>query len=338
MQVGNIVGKPGTKVRGRLLVGYTTSQIPIEIPITIVMGAKPGKTLVISGGVHGREAVGPLGIGKVLRELDPKQMTGNLIAAPVVNMSAFEFAARNTVWDDMDLNRQRTGKKDGTITQRIAYHLFHDIVMLGDAYIDIHTSNSEGFVWYTIFLADVDGATPEVTAKSKEMAMAYGLEQIFGKTPWKGTFKEEAIRHGIPAITPEVGGGADFFQNGHKQIEYCARGVVNVMKLMGILPGTIETESDKVIIWNGHTEFSNDALGGLMVLQVKRGDRLKKGDLYAIKYDPTTGDEVARIFAAADGTVLNSGLVWPLCPAGRWLGILGDKMEEIDLLEHEWTF
>jgi predicted deacylase len=338
MQIGNIVGQPGKKVNGRLLVGYTTSQIPIEIPVTIIMGTKPGKTLVVSGGVHGREAIGPLGIGKVLRELDPQQMSGNLIAVPLANMSSFEFADRNTLWDNSDLNRQGTGKADGTITQRLAYHLFQDVVLKGDAYIDIHSSNAEGFVWYTIFLANVEGAKPETVAKSKEMAMAFGLEQIFGKTPWKGTFKEEAIRHGIPAITPEIGGGADFFQNGHKQINYCARGITNVMKLMGILPGTIETESDKVVIWDGHTEFSNDALGGLMVLQVKRGDRLKKGDLYAIKYDPTTGDEVARIYAAADGTVLNSGLVWPLCPAGRWLGILGDKMEEIGLTNHQWSF
>jgi hypothetical protein len=338
MQIGDIVGQPGKKVRGRLLVGHTTSQIPIEMPITIVMGRNPGRTLVVTGGVHGREVIGPLGIGKVLRELDPAEMSGNLIAVPLVNMSSFEFADRVTLWDQGDLNRQGSGKIDGTITERLAYHLFHDVVTKGDAYIDIHSSNAEGFVWYTIFLAEVGEAKPATIAKSKQMAMAFGLEQIFGKTPWKGTFKEEAIRHGIPAITPEVGGGADFFQNGHKQIDYCARGVLNVMKLMGILPGTIETESDKVVIWNGHTEFSNDALGGLMVLQVKRGERLKKGDLYAIKYDPTTGDEVSRIYAPADGTVLNSGLVWPLCPAGRWLGIVGDKIEEIDLTSHQWSF
>ncbi|NLE76157.1 MAG: succinylglutamate desuccinylase, partial [Chloroflexi bacterium] len=55
MQVGNIVGQPGKKVHGRLLAGHTTAGIPVELPVTLVMGAKPGKTLVVSGGVHGRE-------------------------------------------------------------------------------------------------------------------------------------------------------------------------------------------------------------------------------------------------------------------------------------------
>jgi hypothetical protein len=337
--IGDIVGEPGKKVNGRLLVEHTAGQIPIEIPVTVVMGAEPGKTLVVTGAVHGREIIGPLGIGKVLREIDPSEMSGNLLAIPVANMSAFEFGDRVTLWDGGNMNRYGMGKEDGTITEQLAYHMFHEVVLKGDAFIDIHSSNAEGFVWYTIFLSDVEGADPEVVAQSKEMAMAFGLEQIFAKTPWSGTFLEDAIRDGIPSITPEVGGGADFFQNGHKQINYCARGIKNVMNLMGILPNhTIETESDKVVSWDCHTEFENDAIGGLMVLQVERGDRLKEGDVYAIKYDPTTGDELARIVAPTKGTVLNSGLVWPLCPAGRWLGILGDKIEEVDLSDHEWSF
>ena len=36
MQIGDIVGKPGEKVQGRLTVGHTTSQIPLQLPVTIV--------------------------------------------------------------------------------------------------------------------------------------------------------------------------------------------------------------------------------------------------------------------------------------------------------------
>ena len=337
LQVGHIVGEPGKKVRGRLLVSYTTAQIPIEIPVTVVMGAKPGKTLVVSAAVHGREAIGPLGVGKLLREIDPGQMSGNLIAVPCVNMSSFEFGQRNTLWDNQDLNRQRDGVIDGGITQQLAYHLFHDIVKKGDAYVDIHSSSSIRLVWYSIYL-ELEGADPAVIAKSKEMALAFGLEQIFGKTPWKGTFKEEAIRQGIPSMTPEIGGGADFFRNGRKHIDYCARGITNVMKLMGILEGEIITEANKATIWDGHTEIKNDARGALMMLEAPRGQWLKKGDLFAIKYDPTTGDEMARFYAPADGTSLNTGLVWPLIRPGEFLGVLGDVMEEVDLTNHKWKW
>ena len=92
---------------------------------------------------------------------------------------------------------------------------------------------------------------------------------------------------------------------------------------------------DKAIIWNGHTEIKNDGRGALMLLEVKRGERLKEGDVFAIKYDPTTGDELARYYAPVEGTVLNTGLVWPHCPPGQFLGVLGDVMEEVDLTTHE---
>jgi uncharacterized protein len=337
MQIGDIVGKPGEKVRGRLVATYTTSQMPVEIPVTIVMGSQPGRTLVVTAALHGREMLGPLGLGKVLREIDPAEMSGNLIAVPCVNMSGFEFAQRNVLWDDADPNRQKAGKKDGTVTQQLVYHLFNEVILKGDAHIDIHSSSSVGLVWYTIYHAE-DGSDPEVIRKAREMCLAFGLEQVMGKTPWHGTINEETVKSGIPAMTPEVGGGGDFYQNGRHQIDSCARGIRNVMKLMGILPGKIETESDKAIIWNGHTEIKNDGRGALMLLEAKRGQRLQKGDVFAIKYDPTTGDELARYYAPAEGTVLNTGLVWPHCPPGQFLGVLGDVMEEVSLTTHEWKW
>ena len=190
----------------------------------------------------------------MLREIDPTQMSGNLIAVPCVNMSGFEFGQRNVLWDDQDPNRQKAGKVDGTITQQIVYHLFNEVILKGDGHIDIHSSSSTGLVWYTIY-HETEDTTPETLAKTKEMAMAFGLEQIMGKTPWHGTILEESMSEGIPAITPEIGGGGDFYQNGRKQVDWCARGIINVMKLMGIVDGDIETESDKVI-WPPGAAFS----------------------------------------------------------------------------------
>ena len=58
---------------------------------------------------------------------------------------------------------------------------------------------------------------------------------------------------------------------------------------------------------------------------------MKKGDVYGSVYHPFTGEKLAEIVAPEDGTVLNSGVVWPVIPPGRWLAILGDLVEEVDL-------
>ena len=338
MRIGTIKGKRGQKVNGRLRVGETTSQLPVELPVTIVTGQRPGRTLVVSGGVHGREALGVLGVGRVLRELNPDEMCGNLVAVPLANMSSFEFGDRVSLWDGENLEDAGCGSLDGSLTEQLAHCLCHEVVLKGDAYIELHSSRAESFVWYTIFFAGVAGVDPTVEASSRQMALAFGLEQVWERSPWPAPLKELAMRQGIPAIMPEIGGGADFFRTGKEQIADCARGITNVMKLMGILPGHIETESPKATIWSGHTEVFNDALGGLVLLDCQRGDQLRKGDVFATKYDPTTGEELSKIAAPASGTVLNTGLVWPVCRGGSFLGVLGDRTQDIDLTDHLWMF
>ena len=326
MKVGNLESKRGQKVSGVITAGYTTAQMPIDIPVNIVQGMDDGPVLAVSGAVHGAEVIGTLGIIKVLRELDPKTLRGTLIAVPVGNQSAFEFGDRVSKWDKGNLNRMGRGKKDGKLTERIAYHYYHEVVAKSDALIDIHSGNSESYVWYTIYESEVEGSKPEVIEKSKKMASAFGLKEVMAKSPWKGTFIEDAMRDGIPAITPEIGGGLDFFYGGNKQMEACARGIYNVMKLMGMLDGEIETESDEVTIWEGETEIINDSIGGIMLVERDYGDYLKKGDVYARFYNPFTGDELKTVVAPADGYVIPSGARWPVVRPGRWLAILGSKL------------
>ncbi|NLE75643.1 MAG: hypothetical protein GX605_02675, partial [Chloroflexi bacterium] len=285
-----------------------------------------------------REIIGPLGIGKVLRELDPTQMSGSLIAIPLANMSAFEFAERNSLWDDTNMEDVGEGRPDGSLTERLAYRMFHDCIFQGDAYIEIHSASAPTFVWYTIYLGRLEGAAPEVTSRSRQMALAWGLEQVWASSPWSDETKIVAMHHGIPAIMPEIGGGASFFVNGEEQIATCARGIVNVMKLMGILPGQIETESPKATVWDVPFEFFNDGQGGLMLAKAKRGQRLKKGDLFAVKYDPTTGEEIEQVLCPGEGTLLNTGLIWPHVRGKQFLGVLGHRLEEVDLTTHTWEF
>lgn len=326
MRIGNVESRQGQKVSGAITVGHTTARMPIDIPVNIVQGKEDGPVLAVSGAVHGAEVIGTLGILQVLRELDPGELRGTLIAVPVANQSAFEFGHRETRWDGGNLNRMGRGKENGTLTQRIAYCYYHQVVTKADALIDIHSGNAESYVWYTIYKSEVEGAKPEVIQKSKQMAIAFGLKDLMARSPWKGTFIEDAVRDGIPAITPEIGGGLDFLHGGKRQIATCARGITNVMKLLGMLNGEIETESDEVTIWAGETEIENDAAGGLLLVERSYGDYLKRGDVYARMYNPFTGEAIKTIVAPADGYVLPSGARWPVVRPGRWLAILGSKL------------
>ena len=49
----------------------------IDLPLLLVRGAREGKTLVITAGVHGDEYEGVLTVYQTHRELDPTELDGN---------------------------------------------------------------------------------------------------------------------------------------------------------------------------------------------------------------------------------------------------------------------
>jgi uncharacterized protein len=331
LQVGTATAQRGQRTVGHVEVGHTLSRIPVTIPVNIIAGAEDGPTLALTAAMHGQELIGSFAIGQLLRELDPATLRGQIIAVPVVNTSAFEFGQRATYWDGKDLNRQGRGNPDGTITERMAYHYYEEIVSQADYLIDIHSGGPDSYYYYTIYLGEVPGYQfdPAVVRRSRDMTIAFGMEHIFAQTPWRGTFKEEAMKAGIPSITIEMGGGADFFRNGTAQIETCIQGITNVMKLLGMMDGDIRVQPRTYKLWNAHTEIIAGEESGFMMRQAQWGDYLETGDTYAIVYHPYTGEELTRITAPNAGTVLNSGTVWPPIPARRWLAVLGDLLEEV---------
>jgi predicted deacylase len=333
IQVGSAQAQKGTGAFGYIEIGHTLSRMPITIPVNIINGAKDGPTLAIGAAVHGPEIIGSLGLGQLLRELDPANVHGQLIVIPVVNTSAFEFGQRETHWDGKDLNRQGRGRPDGSVSERLAYAYFEHVIRPADYFIDIHSGGPDTYFYYTIYLSDAPGVTfdPNVVETSRQMAFALGLEHIFAKTPWRGTFKEEAMKIGVPSVTIEMAGGPDFFHNGDAQIETCVRAITNVMKYLNMLDGEIVVEASSCKLWEAHTEIVAGSEAGFMLRQARWGDYLNAGDTYAIVYHPYTGRELSRITAPKAGTVLNSGTVWPPISAGRWLAVLGDLIEEVPL-------
>ena len=59
------------------------------IEAVIVQGAFPGKTLVVTAGVHGCEYVGIQAVQEILQELRPQELFGRVLLVPLVNAAGF---------------------------------------------------------------------------------------------------------------------------------------------------------------------------------------------------------------------------------------------------------
>ena len=62
---------------------------PFSLPLTIVHGMHPGKKLLLTAGVHGCEYCSIVAAMELCRELDPKELSGSVVIAPIANMSGF---------------------------------------------------------------------------------------------------------------------------------------------------------------------------------------------------------------------------------------------------------
>jgi len=133
------LAKRGEKAFKMLSVAFMPDGSEIAIPLVIIRGMEDGPVLSVFGGVHGNEYEGPLAIRKVIKELEPTEISGTFIGVPVANVPAFNFSTRITPIDGKDLNRVFPGKLNGTISEKIAYIITEQVISKSDYVIDLHS-------------------------------------------------------------------------------------------------------------------------------------------------------------------------------------------------------
>ena len=107
---GNLSAQAGEKSKGFLAVPGTD----FTIPATLICGERPGKTVLVSGGVHSCEYVGIEAAIRLAAELAPAEICGTVLILHPVNRPGFEARTPSIVpWDGCNLNREFPGRADG---------------------------------------------------------------------------------------------------------------------------------------------------------------------------------------------------------------------------------
>ena len=79
-------------------------------------------------GNHGDEWEGQIGLGNLIRSIEPKDIKGRLVILPSANFPAAMEGRRTSPIDEGNLNRSFPGDAEGTITQQIAYWIEHALL------------------------------------------------------------------------------------------------------------------------------------------------------------------------------------------------------------------
>lgn len=293
----------GTRAMGLIEHGTYADGTPLQSPVHVLVGADEGPVLYVQAAVHGNEVNGVEVLRRVVSGLDPRQMSGVLIVVPVSNGPGLLMRQRRNPFDQEDMNRVWPGKLDGMASQQMAYNLYHQAIRHAQYVIDLHTANSK------TLLHVVYGSDDEA---SRKLAGVFGLEVLLEETVnddlkqarFLGKLRNTLTARGVPAITPELGGN-DHFEE--ENIALGVRGVLNVMKHLGMLKGAIEPpDRPQITLYGSHLDKVRAHQGGIWVAQIKGGDRVKVGQQLGHIYSMRTFEVVEQVVAPYDGYVLGS--------------------------------
>ncbi len=290
---GTATAGPGQKVRGVLPVPGTG----LQMPMTLVNGARPGPMVLVTGGVHGGEYPAIEAAIRLARDLDPGQMSGRVAIVHIYGISAFHARLQYLVPEDgKNPNRVFPGNATGTVSERMAYALMETLVAGAGAWVDLHGGDiHEALEPFTIYS---DGAAPDVVAKSRAMAEAYGIPRIIRSQAIAGGTYGAATGRGVPAILTEAGGVG---QLDEPSVTLHLKGLRNVLRLLGVLPG----KPEPVPPATHFTQFAwlRSEHTGCWYPSVRGGERVTQGQLVGVIKD-YWGDLLAEQRAPASGVVL----------------------------------
>lgn len=212
----------------------------VQVPLAVVKNGV-GPTVLIEAGNHGDEYEGPIALGELLREIDPAEVTGRIIAIPAINVRAVEAGQRTSPVDGLNFNRSFPGDFNGTLTSQIAAYVNDCLFPIADYFLDLHSGGSSLMILPSAIIEP--SPTPEGHRRNIEATLAFGAPTVvmvdnLGETR---TSTAAANEQGLIVIGSEMAGGGLV---GQDALAICRRGIRNVLKHAGVLKGAPDMSAE----------------------------------------------------------------------------------------------
>jgi predicted deacylase len=202
-----------------------------SLPVLVGRGRGEGRRLVVSAGVHGDEYEGMRAIHEIFDELDPAEMSGDLLAVPCANPAAFWNGTNTSPSDGKNLARVFPGDPAGTLTPQLAHAFGQKIIRGADLYVDLHSGGTRYSMPSMVGYCSAD-------ERSRRAAEVFGAPVIWSHpTVAAGRTVSFAHEQGIPWLYTEARGAGRIHP---EDLGMKKRGIVNLLRHLGILPGAPE--------------------------------------------------------------------------------------------------
>ncbi len=300
---------PASKWQGWIHLGELPAGEQVRWPVLVVRGRRPGKVLLATAGTHGDEYEGMAAIHQFYRQLKVDELSGTLLAIPMLTPPAVTGGTRDGVWDHRNLSRVFPGDPKGLFTERIAAIYATHILPLADLAIDFHAAGTGAHL--RPFLGTYIGDSPVVETQ-RQAVIAFGAEVIWATGYLPGRIMGAIYDAQVPGMYAEATGNRLCRP---QDVEHYVQGLGNLMRFLGNLPGNYPTDPPRFYREDssgraGHVQSQHRAQrGGLFHPEVKLWDRVEVGQLLGYVHDPF-GNVLEEICAELSGRLI----VLRVCP------------------------
>lgn len=291
VEVGGVFVNPGERRRLEIPVARLATGTWLSLPIMVVNGASAGPTTWISAAVHGDEVNGVEIIGGVLDRIEPRDLSGCLIAVPIVNVFGFNAQSRYLP-DRRDLNRSFPGLERGSLAARLAYLFMQEVVLKCQYGIDLHTGSN-----HRTNLPQIRANLHD--AETRRLAEAFAAPVIMHAGAIDGSLRKAATDAGIRTIVYEAGEPLRFDD---AAIKLGRDGVMRVLAAMGMCdapPQNLEPHSALV----AKTSWVRAVNSGILRLDAQLGEKVSACQQLGMIAD-AFGEDAAPLLAPEDGLII----------------------------------
>ena len=290
--IGGVAVAPGQRVTMDLPMASIYSHTPITLPVQVVRGKRDGPRLFVSAAVHGDEINGVEIIRRLLRLPQLGKLRGTLLAIPIVNVYGFVNRSRYLP-DRRDLNRSFPGSERGSMAARLAEFFMTEIVANSNYGIDLHTGavHRENLPQIRANLDDEE---------TERLARAFHVPVLLNSNLRDGSLRQVAAEHGIPILLYEGGEALRFDEHA---IRAGVKGIVAVMRLLGMLPATGRVRRNTEPLIARASTWVRAGRSGILRVTVPLGARVRKGEVIGVISDPL-GQQELEVCATAAGIII----------------------------------
>ena len=204
------------------------------MPVTFIHGEYPGKTVLITSGIHPAESTGIQTSIQLAKELSSSSVHGKLIIIHLVNMPAFQEGNDITPEDGKNLNRVFPPNRNGTLTDKIAYFFWETFACKVDFYIDLHGCSA---AWLNPHCYYVGVGEEHIIEESRQAAKLLNIPYITQSVSTNNAYNYAGTQ-GIPGILIERGQCGYWEQ---REVESFKKDVRNVLRHLQLLDGEMES-------------------------------------------------------------------------------------------------